>query len=274
MTHPILSRTSRTVATATIAGATLLLPLGAAQAQLLGGDVEAPVEVCEVTAVVEALDEACAAVDELLDEALGAVTDQVEAVAAPVTDAVVGAVAPVTDAVGVELLPADEGPAEPVPAPATGNGDTAEEAAPAAPAAEEPVKVQAAGKAPTEVTEPEAPAADGRVAGTPTIQPADLGANIAGVRSQNGLTLQPYQPPMVSVPVAQEAPQVAVPPSTTATPIVEAAADMVRFTGDALLPHTSGAAAWVTATGLGLLGAAGYAARRRMDTLTATALDS
>ena len=41
----------------------------------------------------------------------------------------------------------------------------------------------------------------------------------------------------------------------------------------AMVPYTDGSAAWVTATGLGLLGAAGYGMRRRADRLTVTTLD-
>ncbi len=271
MAHPILTRTTRTVATAAIAGATLLLPFAGAQAQLLDGSVEES-DRCATGVAEELVEAACEAVDAVVGEVVAPVVEGAVEALAPVTDAA-GITAPVQDlaevVTGEEEAPVEQAPAAPAPnqpaSPAAG-GSTAQEP--------EEAKVAAAGKAPTEVTEPQAPAADGRIATAPTIQPADLGSNIAGVRSESGLTLQPYEAPMVSVPLAADMPEIALPPTTTATPIVEAAAEIVRFTGETMLPQTTGAAVWVTATGLGLLGAAGYVTRRRLDTLTATTLDA
>lgn len=264
MAHPHTTPTTSTRAMAFVglAGAALLLQAGPAAAF----GVEVPVD-----AIPACPAEATA--DTLLDD----ICDVIDEAAGDLVDAVVESVAPVTDVVPVpEAVPAldgeeapEEAPANEAPAPVQG-GST--EAAPAAESPSEPAKVGAAGSSTTEVTEPQAPASDGRVAGSPTIQPANLGTNIPSIRSQNGLTLQPYEAPMVSIPMEYEAPMIATPPVTTAAPIQQAAADAVRFTGSALVPYTSGAGAWITATGLGLLGAAGYGLRRRADSLTATTL--
>ena len=265
MAHPTSHRrrTPRAIAFTSLAGAAMLLPVVPVTAQLL----DTPQETLP----------ACAAessADPIVDAACGVVEDVVETVApvveavAPVTDALpLDAVAPLVEEVPAGLLgddaPADDNqgvpapPAAPAPQSDSQGGATTTDDAP---------------EAPTEVVEPQAPAADGRVAGTPTIQPANLGANIDGVRSQNGLTLQPYEAPMVSVPMEYETPMIA-PPTTTAAPIQQAAAEALRFTGAAKVPYTDGSAAWITATGLGLLGAAGYGMRRRADRLTVTTLD-
>jgi hypothetical protein len=101
-----------------------------------------------------------------------------------------------------------------------------------------------------------------------------MGSNIAGVRSQNGVTLQPFDAPLVSVPMDFEAPLVAGVPVTTASPTAALASQVVNFAGEAVLPQTTGAAGWVTATGLGMVAAAAITIRRRTTTLTVGTLDS
>ena len=276
MAHPTSHRrrTPRAIAFTSLAGAAMLLPVVPVTAQLL----DTPQETLPACAAESSADPIVNVAFYFVEDVVETVAPVVEAVA-PVTDALpLDAVAPLVEEVPAGLLgddaPADDNqgvpapPAAPAPQSDSQGGATTTDDAPEA----EPTKVTAAGKAPTEVVEPQAPAADGRVAGTPTIQPANLGANIDGVRSQNGLTLQPYEAPMVSVPMEYETPMIA-PPTTTAAPIQQAAAEALRFTGAAMVPYTDGSAAWITATGLGLLGAAGYGMRRRADRLTVTTLD-
>ena len=276
MAHPTSTRRrpTRGIAFASLAGAAMLLPVAPVAAQLL----DAPEEIVPACAAESSADPIVDAACDVVDDVVDAAAPVVEAIA-PVTEALpLDTVAPLVEEVPAGL-PGDDAPADDnqgVPAPPAAPAPQSDSQGGVATADEEtepePTKVSAAGKAPTEVVEPQAPAADGRVTGTPTIQPANLGSNIDGVRSQNGLTLQPYEAPMVSVPMEYETPMVA-PPTTTAAPIQQAAAEAIRFTGAAMVPYTDGSAAWVTATGLGLLGAAGYGMRRRADRLTVTTLD-
>jgi hypothetical protein len=283
MAHPLLP-TRRTAALAGLGlAAALALPAGPVTALTGAGEATDPVgEVCTELLVAEGL---C----ELVGSTLDATAAAAAAAAAPVTDAaapVVDAVAPVVEAVGEilppaagEVLPPAVGDVVPVGTPQGSGGSGAVGSTGGSPVTgseqAEPTKVEAAGKGAEEVAEPQAPPAeDGRIAGGPTIQPLDasaIGANIAGVRSQNGVNLQPYDAPLVSIPM--DAPQVAGAPITTASPIAAVAADAIAFAGSAVLPHTTGAAAWVTASGLGLLAGTGVLWRRRFATLDASTLD-
>ncbi len=277
MAHPFITAHPRLIAAVGLTGA-LLLP--AAPVVALGG-VEGPSAATDpVCDTVAGLEEVCTLVEDATQGVVGAT--------APVLDSVVDAAAPV-----VQVLPA---PAADVVDTVVGgaSGDTGEQAPPATPqgsgsgsgsgssgqpatsGADGDTKVEAAGKGPVEVMEPQAPAADGRVAGGPTIQPLDVsavGRNIPGIRSQNGVTLQPFDMPLVSVPMAFEAPQIAGVPVTTSSPVSALAMEAVSFAGDAVLPQTTGAAGWVTATGLGMLAGAGVLVRRRAAALTVTTLD-
>lgn len=280
MAHPKLNRPSAGRVAVVIAGAALLLPAAQASALTAGGIGTVAEVSCETEVVTLACETAADALDAAspLTDALAPTLD-----AAPVEvplPEVIGAVPVVGEVMG-EVMgeesgaePTTPGEATPVTPGGQTSGSTTGSSSTAAADDAESGKVEAAGKNTTEVSEPQAPAADGRVTGTPTIQPANLGSNIPGVRSQNGLTLQPYQAPMVSVPAATTpAPQIASGPVSTATPVQALAAEAISFTGEAFVPYTTGATAWVTATALGLLGAAGYGMRRRADVLRTTSLD-
>ena len=279
MAHPLLpTHRSRALATLGLAGA-LVLPAAPALAltTVTGQVADEAATVCTealaATGVCQLVDETVAppveAATEAATEALAPVVDAT----APLVDAVTEAVPPVVIPPGEVLPPSGDDPAPTTPDPVPGSPSSTGAATTTEP---EPTKVQAAGKGPEEVSEPQAPpAADGRIAGGPTIQPLDsasLGSNMAGVRSQNGVTLQDYDAPLVSIPM--DAPQIAGAPITTASPVAAMAAEAISFAGSAVLPHTTGAAAWVTASGLGLLAGTGVVWRRRLDTLGVDTLDS
>lgn len=281
MAHPLLTTNrSRALAAMGIAGA-LALPAGPVLALSTTVDQVAD-EVIEICDGVLTADGVCEPVQETVETTTDAAGPVVEA-----ADPVVGAadevvpppiiepseaVATVTDALPLGGDPSTGGGSG-VPG-SSGSGSTSEGSASST--SSEPGKVEAAGKGATEVSEPQAPpSADGRIAGGPTIQPLDaaaLGSNMNGVRSQSGVTLQDYDAPLVSMPM--DAPQVAGAPITTASPVAAMATEAVAFAGSAVLPHTTGAAAWVTATGLGLLAGTGVLWRRRLSTLDATTLDA
>ncbi|WP_370324551.1 hypothetical protein [Euzebya sp.] len=295
MAHPLLSPSRRGVLMGLGLAGALLVPAGPAAGQGLVDTLTGTVDqACEdLTAAVAALTPGCEAVGAVTEGAADALAP-VEAVAAPVTepvaevvesagetagavtDAVTDAAAPVTepvsDAVDAVTEPvAEEAPADPVgdagPPPA---GEPAAEPgsdpAPSPVAADDDVAVGAAGRQPTEVTEPRGPAAGvGRGAGGPRISPGAYGVNAPGIASDSGLTLQPYDEPLVSVPVDVDAPQVAGAPVTTSSPVAAMASELVSFAGDAVLPYRNPATAWVTAAGLGLLGVAGFTLRRRLE---------
>lgn len=300
MAHPLIrpSARSRTVVLAGLAGVLVLGTTPAAAAiPHLTGTVEDLCATPEAPAapLAPVVDPAC----EVAADAVGEVEGVAEATAAVVPDAVTAPVEAVAAPV-IELLPAVVADAVPPPAeepapeapvaPADEEDAPAdEEDAPAAVAAEPSpatgavvptgpteVKVEAAGKSPEEIMEPQAPAADGRVVGAPTLQQTDLGAlggNIAAIASQSGLTLQPYDSPMVSTPTQMDVPRVAGAPMTTASPVAAIAAEAMTLAGDTVLPQTSGQAAMVTMTGVALVMAAGYGLRRRAQLLTVATLD-
>lgn len=273
MPHPDITRRPRPAAIVGAVGALLLVagPAGA----VLGTLGDATAQVCDAASgTVASLDAVlaptCDAADQVVGaaaEALAPVTEAVpvDAVLAPVEEALApigeAAPAPVGDVLGGgdpdggQEAPADGG----APAPAAGDG--------AEPAQGEG-QVAAAGKDPVEVTEPQGPAAQGRVTG-PTIQPTVPGANIAGIASQSGLTLQPYEAmPMVSIPTVLDQPMVAGAPVTTSSPVAAVAAGALDFAGDVVLPQTSGQAFLLTAVGLGLVTATGTTLRRRFGGTT------
>lgn len=294
MPHPRL--TGLVPRSLTVAGLTVgaLTAPAAAFAQQL----PSATDVCEAVPPTDAVAAECTAIDALAADAPSDVQTAIEAAA----DAAAGAAAP---------APAPVPAPVPVPipdAPAALGGDEEEEAPTPAPAPTTPVEQPApapsaatptygaSGRGPEEVADPgtksdfaapaDAPVADDADVAPSTTHPATstatLRPNMPGLRSEAGLTLQPVQPPVVSVPFDLDAPLVAdstgVPswgafdatgaePAVSRSPLAAGAAALVGSTGGAL--------PWASATAIGLVvGAASTLLRRsRLDLADVTSTD-
>lgn len=222
--------------------------------------------------VVEPIGEAVAPVTGAVEEAVAPVTEAVEPVTeavAPVTEAVDQAVAPAAEAVGstvesaVEAVapqgapPVGDGGAGPVGGgedPGAPAGEDAKTPMPTAPEGDaagpverptgvtpgpEATHVGAAGVEPEEVAEPARPGTSSGAAATPRLQPPGLPGG--GYSSQSGLDLQPFEPPLVSVPMEE--------PSGSDLPMVASAASAAAASAVLGLP-LAGAALLATTTGL------------------------
>lgn len=282
MPHPDVSRRPRRTALAGGVGALLLLtaPAGA----VLGEEVALTCEAASgtVAGLDVILDPACEAVEGVgapVEEAVAPVVDAVPSevtapvgeILAPVAE-ILAPVAEVVPAPVADALPAPEaapeggGSGTPEP-PSGGEASSGDAAAPPA-SSDGEAAVAAAGKEPVEVSEPRGPAAQGRVTG-PTIQPTVPGSNTAGIASQSGLTLQPFEAtPLVSIPTVLDQPMVAGSPVTMSSPVAAVAAGALDFAGDLVLPQTSGQAFLLTTVGLGLVAATGTTLRRRFGGTT------
>ena len=290
MAHPHITAARRPLLVAGLAAGTIALSWPAAQA-LPGTDVQvtdAAEALCsatqgEVLTEAVALPADCTALQEALPaDAEVPAADPLASMLAPLQDALDEVTAEVPAPAVTPAVPDSPSAPSVSEPPATTPGNAAP--APSAPAAPGPVaadpvddakEVSAAGKTPTEVVEPSGPAHDGRVEESPLVPATTLGPNIQGLRSESALTLQPYQPPVVSVPFTFDAPQIAGTSSTPAASSVPTiAAPVVQLAGDALLATTTGVGAWVTATGLGILVGGAYALQRRRQTVTLESLGS
>lgn len=251
MAHQHLGRLARRMWL--IAGATLavvLLPFA------LPASAQTDVSVSEVCpAGLPALNATVGDTCELADGLVKSLTDVIDRALVPVGTAV-GEVTALLDPVTGDLLPTGEAADALLPsvggasasASADGNGANAA------------VGVEAAGKAATEVFAPAAPDADGRVAG---LVP---GFNIPGLRSQSGLTLQPFQPPIVSTPFSFDTPRVA-----EGQAAATGGSTAITLAGEVLLDTSSNTTRLAIAAGLGLLLATGLRLRSRRRRAAAAA---
>ncbi|MGI9015697.1 MAG: hypothetical protein ACR2HR_01090 [Euzebya sp.] len=277
MAHPLITSSKcKALAAASVTGALLLLPaLPAVGLSGVAEIVPQTLPACDemavdVVDVVDVVGETC----EPVQDGVQTVTETV----APVVDTATDLVMPVVEeAASAEVVPPGEGeaPEEPV----TPLEDTQDSAAqPTQGGGDAGGEVKAAGTGPVEVLEPKAPAADdGRIATSPGLQPTDLaglGPNIPGINSRSDLTLQPYDSPLVSIPMQFQATELAGAPVTTSSPVAALAAEAVSFAGDAVLPYASGVAGWVAVAGLSLAVGSVYALRRRDNGLLLAPIDT